>query len=217
MRPPRSSSGRRTERPPAYLAWTPGGLPVGFRARVRTIRGLEATVVFAGDTLWLTGSRDASGDVVDDPRPPYAFPIDAFAVDPDEVAPFLPERGPARGGRHPRARQGRARHPQRRAPPARRRRHVLEFGEREVRVGAVVPDELIGWSEVLVSRDAGASARHRPRPVPAGRCPRGSRQPARVRAHAAPARAVDAADAGRAPRRHRRTCGSPTASTPRSC
>jgi len=141
-------------RPQAYLAWTPGGLPVGFRARVRTIRELEATVVFAGDTLWLTGSRDVSGTAVDDPRPPYAFPIDAFAVDPDEVAPFLPsgvrrdvvdilERGRAVLGT--------------RSAVLRRLGvgGVLEFGEHEVRVGAVVPDRLIGWSEVLVSRDTG--------------------------------------------------------------
>lgn len=141
--------------PPRYfLAWTPGGLPFDFRDRVRTMRGLEATVVFAGDTAWLTRSLDRNGAVVDEPRPPYAFPIDAFAANPVEVAPFLPrqvrgdvvgalERGEAVLG----------------ARSATLRRigvgGTLEFGDRAMRVGAVVPDELIGWSEVLVSREAG--------------------------------------------------------------
>jgi hypothetical protein len=139
---------------PAYLAWTPGGLPSDFRARVRTVHGLEATVVFAGDTLWLTGSRDASDEVVDDPRPPYAFPIDAFAVNPIEVAPFLPSEVRRTVGEA--LAQGRAVLGTRSA--ALRRLGVggtLEFGERGVRIGAVVPDELIGWSEMLVSRELG--------------------------------------------------------------
>ena len=142
-------------RPPrAYLAWTPGGLPVDFRARVRTVRGLETTVVFAGDTLWLTGSRDAWGHVVDDPRPPFAIPIDASAVHPIEVAPFVPWEVRRAVGRT--LAQGRAVLGSRSA--ALRRlgvRGTLEFGERKVRVGAVVPDEVIGWSEMLVSREVG--------------------------------------------------------------
>ena len=32
---------------------------------------------------------------------------------------------------------------------------TLEFGDRSVRIGAVVPEELIGWSEMLVSREVG--------------------------------------------------------------
>jgi len=84
------------EPPPYFLAWTPGGLPDGFRERVGTLHGLRDTVVFAGDTVWLTRSLDARGDVVDDPRPPYEVPVDAFAVRPVEVAQFLPKsvRGP---------------------------------------------------------------------------------------------------------------------------
>jgi hypothetical protein len=142
------------ESPRAYLAWTPGGLPAAFRARVRAIDRLHATVVFAGDTLWLTGSLDASGDMVDDPRPPYAFPIDAFAVHPREVAPFLPAE--VRRAVTDALARGRAVLGSRSA--AIRRLGVggvLEFGDRAVRVGAVVPDEVIGWSEVLVSREAG--------------------------------------------------------------
>ena len=140
--------------PPAYLAWIPGGFTPGFRDHVRTVDRLAATVVVAGDTRWLTASHDASGAVVDHPMAPTAIPIDAFAVNPVEYAPFLPAelrdeitgtltdgegvlgarsaklRGLGVGG-------------------------TLTFGRRQVRVGAVVPDETIGWSELLVSRQVG--------------------------------------------------------------
>ena len=57
--------------PPYFLAWT-SGLPLDFRAQVRTAHGLEATVVVAGDTRWMTRSLDAGGAVIDRPRPPFA-------------------------------------------------------------------------------------------------------------------------------------------------
>ena len=140
--------------PPSYLAWTPGGLPAGFRARVRAIGRLHATVVFAGDTLWLTRSVDPSGNMVDDPRPPYTIPIDAFAVHPREVSPFLPAE--VRRRVTDALARGQAVLSNRSATI--RRLGVggmLEFGDRAVRVGAVVPDDVIGWSEVLVSRGVG--------------------------------------------------------------
>jgi hypothetical protein len=142
------------EIPPAYLAWISGGFPGDFRAMVRTVPSLERTVVLAGDTQWMTASRDAADHIVDRPKPPYAFPIDAFAVNPVEYAPFLPDdfrrsvigalergqgvlstrsaeiRGIGVGG-------------------------TLQFGQTQVKVGAIAPDEAIGWSELLVSRDVG--------------------------------------------------------------
>jgi hypothetical protein len=143
------------EPPPYALAWTPGGLPPGFRERVRRLPGVTDAVVFAGDTRWLTRSRDAGGRVVDDPRAPYAIPIDAFAAVPDELAPFLPRgvRGPAIGAlTHGRAVLGTR-------SAALRGLGVggaLEFGGATVTVGAVVPEESIGWAEMLVSRRTGA-------------------------------------------------------------
>lgn len=140
--------------PPYYLAWTPGGLPTDFRARVRTVPGLRATVVFAGDTRWLTRSIDAGGAVIDRPEPPLALPIDAFAVNPIEIAPFLP-RG-VRGEVVEALERGQGVLGTRSAVVRRLGvGGVLEFGDRSVRVGAVVPEELIGWSELLVSREAG--------------------------------------------------------------
>jgi hypothetical protein len=140
--------------PPYFLAWTPGGLPFDFRAKVRTVRGLDATVVVAGDTRWLTRSLDAGHDVIDRPRPPFAIPIDAFAVNPVEVTPFLPPG--VRGAVVEALTRGQAVLGTRSA--VLRRLGIggtLEFDDRSVRVGAVVPEELIGWSEMLVSREVG--------------------------------------------------------------
>jgi hypothetical protein len=147
---------KQVQSPPAYLAWMSGGFPADVRERARTLEGLDATVVVAGDTRWMTRSLDADGEVVDEPSGSFAIPIDAFAVNPVEYAPFLPEdiradvigaltdglgvlssrsaalRGIGVGG-------------------------VMEFGGEHVRIGAIAPDEAIGWSEVLVSRDVGTT------------------------------------------------------------
>lgn len=140
---------------PAWVAWMPGGFPAGFRTLVASDPAFEATVVVAGDTRWMTVSRDPEGTVVDRPEPPYRIPIDAFAVDPGAYAPFLPdatrdeivgalERGEAVLG----------------ATSAELRRigtgGTLTFESETVTVGAVAPDEVVGWSEILVNRQVGA-------------------------------------------------------------
>jgi hypothetical protein len=154
-RPSTPPAGRSTAMPPAYLAWMPGGFPSSFRTKVGGLPGVRAAVVVAGDTLWMTRSFDASGAAVTRPTPPYEVPIDAFAVDPKAYAPFLPDayreqvtktlaageavlgttsakiRGFGVGGR-------------------------LVFGSTSVTVGAVVPEPVVGWSEILVSRKTGA-------------------------------------------------------------
>lgn len=142
--------------PPAWLAWISGGFEPSFRASAETLRGFRETVVVAGDTLWLTASRDASGAVVDRPDPPFRIPIDAFAVDPAEYAPFVDDavrseivdalrRGDAVLGA---------------SSAALRDLDVggsLSFGGRDVAVGAVVPDDAVGWSEMLVNRSVGSA------------------------------------------------------------
>ena len=115
---------------------------------------LGTTVAVAGDTLWMTKSRDEGGATVDHPDPPYRIPIDAFAADARDYAPFVPENvrrrvthalnaGTAILG----------------ASSADIRRlgvgGTLVFGAHEVTVGAVVPDEVIGFAEMLVSRAVG--------------------------------------------------------------
>jgi hypothetical protein len=138
----------------AWLAWVPGGFPAGFAGQVSNTDAFTATVVVAGDTLWLTRSLDATGTVVDHPDPPFRIPLDAFAVDPSAYGRFLPpgdraaivdalEAGEAVLGETSASLRGLA-------PGG-----TLRFGDREVVVGAVAPDDLVGWSEVLVSRDVG--------------------------------------------------------------
>jgi hypothetical protein len=141
--------------PPAYLAWMSGGFPSTFRARVRTLDGVARSVVVAGDTRWMTVSHDAKGAVVDEPTPPFAIPIDAFSVNPMEYGAFLPDdlrrpivqaldRGEAVLGR--------------RSADLRRigAGGSLTFsGGQTVKVGYVAPDDAVGWSEMLVSRDVG--------------------------------------------------------------
>ena len=150
-----SPSAHADTMPPAYLAWMPGGFPLGFRAAVSALPGLTATVVVAGDTVWMTASRDAAGTDVDRPTPPYRIPIDAFAVDPAAYTTFIPAayrdvvtRTLADG----RAVLGTT-------SAAVRRLGVggqLRFGGVAITVGAVVPDAVVGWSEMLVSREEGA-------------------------------------------------------------
>ena len=153
--PASTSAGPSTHMPPAYVAWMPGGFPSSFRTQVATLPGVAHAVVVAGDTRWLTRSTNAAGSTVDDPTPPYAFPIDSFAVDPGPYAPFLPDAYRDEVTRVLRA--GRA---VLGATSARLRRlgvgGKLTFGTHTVTVGAVVPDPVVGWAEMMLSRTAGA-------------------------------------------------------------
>ena len=145
-------SGRRS---PAYLAWVPGGFEdPRFREKAERLDALDEAVVVAGDTLWLGRTEDADGRVVQDPPEPYEFPIDAFAVQPSDYAPFV---GPSVRSEIVRAlQQGRAVLGTR---SARLRKlgvgGVLKFRDRHGARRAVVPDDAVGWSEMMVSREVG--------------------------------------------------------------
>ena len=142
--------------PPAWLAWISGGFEPSFRDAARTIPGFGATVVVAGDTLWLTEARASEDRVLDRPRPPYRIPIDAFSVDPGDYAPFVGSS--VRDTVVEVLREGDA---VLGASSAELRGidvgGVLSFGPRRVEVGAIVPDEAVGWSEILVSRAVGTT------------------------------------------------------------
>ena len=80
--------------PPAastFLAWTPGGLPREFDARLRRLRVVHRHVVVASDVVWMTRSTSSDGGIVDQPKSPFAIPLEATAVDPASFAPFLPQ------------------------------------------------------------------------------------------------------------------------------
>jgi hypothetical protein len=152
--PPSSTSPDPADMPAAWLAWISGSLPQGFAQRAATTPSLGTVVVVTGDTRWMTESRDAAGHVVDRPTPPYAIPIDAFSVDPAAYAPFIPEayRADVTGAlRNGRAVLGESSANLRRIDVG----GSLVFGDRTVEVGAIVPDAVAGWSEMLVSRAAG--------------------------------------------------------------
>jgi len=141
-------------RPDTYLAWTSGGLPAGFARTVARALRPRRQVEVASDVAWMTRSFDASGDVVDRPPATFAIPLEVAAVDPTAYAPFLPPadrdvtvalakgegvlgetsarlRGIGVGGR-------------------------LRFDGLDVTIAAILPDELVGANELLVSRAIGA-------------------------------------------------------------
>jgi hypothetical protein len=74
----------------AYLAWVPDGLPPGYGATIAQLPSVGKIAVVASDTVWMTSSSDADGNLVDEPPAPYMIPIDAIAIDPKPYARFLP-------------------------------------------------------------------------------------------------------------------------------
>ena len=138
----------------AWLAWMPGGFPESFRSKIASADGITRDVVVEGDTLWMTESHDAGGAIVDRPPSPYKIPIDAFAVDPGQYAPFLPAAqrdavvGALSAGE---AVLGESSAQIRRIGVG----GTMTFGDVTVRVGAIAPDDAVGWAEFLVNRDVG--------------------------------------------------------------
>ncbi len=143
------------EPPTTFLAWVPGGMPAGYGARVLGLPGVARVTVVAEDNTWLTRSYSAAGAVVDRPRKPYMIPIDAAAVDPGTFAQFLPpadrevivalDRGEGVLGATSAQLRGLG-------PGA-----VMEFaGGARVRIAAVLPDQLVGAAELMVSDRTGA-------------------------------------------------------------
>jgi D-alanyl-D-alanine carboxypeptidase len=138
----------------AYLAWVPEGLPPGYGAAVAALPTVDKVAVVASDTIWMTSSSDAEGNLVDEPPSPYMMPIDAAAIDPRPYARFLPpetraivaslEDGQAILGQT----SARLRH----LGPG----GVIRFQGGSVTVIGVLPDELVGAAEVVVNRATGA-------------------------------------------------------------
>lgn len=155
VKPPGGPGGTDYVAPAAYLAWAPGGFDdASFRDRMEAVAAFDEVAVVAGDTLWLERTEGGDGRVVDEPRAPFAYPIDAFAVAPSDYAPFIGasvrlqitralQSGEAVLGQHSAQ--------LRRLEPG----GLLSFRTGSVRVGAVVPDEAVGWSEVMVNRQVG--------------------------------------------------------------
>ena len=114
---------------------------------------IRRAVAVASDNAWLTGSVDASGEVVDDPPRTFAIPLEVAAVGPRAYAPFLPpaDRGLTVALAEGQGVLGESSAKLRGLGPG----AVLRFGDVHVEVAAILPDELVGAHELLVSRDVG--------------------------------------------------------------
>jgi hypothetical protein len=152
--PPKPLPTTTPEPPATFLAWVPGGMPGGFQAAAANLPGIDRVVVVGSDNVWLTKSFSSQGNVVDDPPRPYMIPIESAEVSPRDYAPFLPpaDRSVTAELAAGRGILGESSAKLRGLGPG----AVLEFGNVRVRIAAVLPDELMGANELLVSRDVGA-------------------------------------------------------------
>ena len=140
--------------PETFLAWVPRGLPEGFSARVARQPEIGRLTVVAEDNVWLVRSWSAAGELVDHPVRPYRIPLDVAAVDPVTFAPFLPpaDQATLAAIENGEGILGSTSASVRRLGPG----AVLELGGgMRIRIAAVLPDELVGASELLVSKETG--------------------------------------------------------------
>lgn len=136
------------------LVWTSGGLPAGFAADVAAIAQVRASTVVLGDLIRLLATDAADGAPVDRTADGWAFPIDAFAVDPMSYAAFQPSPdadviAALRAGGAVLTRSS----------ALVRRLDVggtLRFAGGDVTVTGIVADESGGGAEVIVHRDDAA-------------------------------------------------------------
>jgi D-alanyl-D-alanine carboxypeptidase-like protein len=146
----------RPESPATFLAWVPGGLSSGFSRSVARLPSIERITSVAEDNVWMTRSWSSDGALVDHAARPFAIPIDAAAVSPRSFGAFLPPPdravvaalGDGQGvlGATSAALRGLG-------PGA-----ELSFeGGTRVRIVDVLPDELVGAAELLVSKATGAT------------------------------------------------------------
>ena len=159
---PTPSNGTPSAPPPAgprvdaYLAWVPGGLPVGFGVKVAALPTVARVAVVAQDNVWMTSSLDKDGNLVDEPPAPYMIPIDAVAIDQAAYARFLPPetRSIVANLQDGQAILGLTSSKLRHLGPG----GVMTFlGGASVTVIGILPDELVGAAEVVVTRATGAA------------------------------------------------------------
>ena len=144
------------EPPATFLAWVPGGLPPGFSRSVADLPSILRVTAVAEDNVWMTRSWSSDGALVDRPTRPYAIPIDAAAVSPRSFGSFLPPPDRAviaaladgQGVLSATSAELRGL-----GPGA-----ELAFqGGTRVRIVDVLPDELVGAAELVVSKATGAT------------------------------------------------------------
>jgi D-alanyl-D-alanine carboxypeptidase-like protein len=144
----------RAEAPETFLVWVPRGVPTGFAEAARRLPSVGAVTAVAEDDVWLRRSWSEAGEVIDDPAPTYRIPLDAAAVDPATFAPFVPppDRASIAAVADGDGILGATSAALRGIGPG----AILDFGYGErIRVAAVLPDELVGAAELMVSRQTG--------------------------------------------------------------
>ena len=152
--PPEMADALRVkELPDTFLAWTPGGLPAGFADAVARMPGIRRAVVVASDNVWLTRSFSQDGEVVDDPPPTFAIPLEVAAVHPQAYAPFLPpaDRTVTLALSDGQGVLGESSAKLRGLGVG----AVMRFGGVRVEIAAILADELVGAHELMVSREVG--------------------------------------------------------------
>jgi hypothetical protein len=138
------------------LAWTPGRLPKGIDTAVGALPGVTGVASVSLDLLSVTETVSAKGAEVDTAPSGLVYPLEAIALSPLEYRRFLPEtertllEGLRRGG----AWLGTTSAAIRRLGPGGLLR--LPDGD-ELTVTAVVPDDVIGAAEVVISQTKGRS------------------------------------------------------------
>jgi D-alanyl-D-alanine carboxypeptidase-like protein len=144
------------ESPATFLAWVPGGLPPGFSTAVAELPSIDRVTSVAEDNVWMTRSWSSDGAAVDHPAQPYAIPIDTAAVSPRSFGAFLspPDRAIVAALADGQGVLGATSAALRGLGPG----AELAFqGGARIRIADVLPDELVGAAELLVSKETGAT------------------------------------------------------------
>ena len=144
------------ESPATFLAWVPGGLPAGFSRAVADLPWIDRTTAVAEDNVWMIRSWSSDGAAVDHPTPPYAIPIDAAAVTPRSFGAFLPppDRAIVAALADGQGVLGATSAALRGLGPG---AELMFRGGTRVRIVDVLPDELVGAAELLVSKATGSA------------------------------------------------------------
>jgi len=144
------------ESPATFLAWVPGGLPAGFSRAVADLPWIDRSTAVAEDNVWMTRSWSSDGAIVDHPTRPYAIPIDAAAVTPRSFGAFLPppDRAIVAALADGQGVLGATSAALRGLGPG---AELVFRGGTRVRIVEVLPDELVGAAELLVSKTTGAT------------------------------------------------------------
>jgi hypothetical protein len=145
-----------SESPATFLAWVPGGLPPGFSRAVASLPTIDRVTTVAEDNVWMTRSWSSDGALVDRPSRPYAIPIDAAAVSPRSFGEFLPppDRAIVAALADGQGVLGATSAALRGLGPG--AELAFEGGAR-IRIVDVLPDELVGAAELLVSKATGTA------------------------------------------------------------